>query len=339
MKKNKFYIGIDVSKPYFDASLMVVADHIKQSTITERFDNTGNGIKEFNKWLKANKVSFSSDTIIVIENTGIYHRLIWSFCSNNELPLYIGNGAHIKWSFGIARGKNDKIDSIRLCKFAFTHADELKATAALDPELLQLKDLHTARTKLLRQKNALQQTMKELKQTNTSSAQKEMEKDLKPAIDGLSQSIKRVEKSIDVIIKSNASIKRTYNLLLTVPGIGHITAICLICCTGNFAQKVTGKQLGCYAGVVPFENSSGISIKGKQRVHKMSNRELNSLLHMGATSAINNYPEFRTYFDRKVKEGKHGYAVINAIKNKILLRAVSVVNRQQPYVENYSKAA
>jgi hypothetical protein len=38
LKQN--YLGIDVSKPWFDASLPVVTDHVKQLKTTERFDNT-----------------------------------------------------------------------------------------------------------------------------------------------------------------------------------------------------------------------------------------------------------------------------------------------------------
>ncbi|MGN8057503.1 IS110 family transposase [Pedobacter sp. 22163] len=133
--KTKFFIGIDVSKPYFDVSLMAVIKHKKQGIETGHFANTGDGIKLFGKWLKANGVSMDGDSLVVIENTGIYHRLIWSFCSKKGLPIHIGNAAHIKWSFGIARGKNDKIDSMRLCSYAFKEADELKATEALNPVL------------------------------------------------------------------------------------------------------------------------------------------------------------------------------------------------------------
>ena len=121
MNNTQFFIGIDVSKPYFDASLMVVIDHLKQPLQTAHFDNTEGGLKQFGKWLKDAKVTFNTNTLIVIENTGIYHRLLWAYCSKKKLPLHIGNAAHIKWSFGIARGKNDKIDSIRLCQYAYNN--------------------------------------------------------------------------------------------------------------------------------------------------------------------------------------------------------------------------
>src|SRR4051812_21696564 len=107
----KFYMGIDVSKPFFDLSLLIVINHQKQPLVTNHFDNTAAGIKALHKWLKEQGVPFDENTLLVIENTGIYHRLIWRFCSDHNLPLHIGNAAHIKWSFGIARGKNDRIDS------------------------------------------------------------------------------------------------------------------------------------------------------------------------------------------------------------------------------------
>ena len=46
------------------------------------------------------------------------HCLLWTFYNRINRQIHIGNAAHIKWSFGIARGKNDKIDAIRLYKYA-----------------------------------------------------------------------------------------------------------------------------------------------------------------------------------------------------------------------------
>ena len=63
------------------------------------------------------------------------------------------------------------------------------------------------------------------------------------------------------------------------------------------------------------------------------------MLHLCALSAIIYYPEFKQYFDRKKAEGKNGIIVINAIRNKLLLRVVAVVNKQQPHVDNTKLAA
>jgi transposase len=338
-KEMKFYLGMDVSKLWVDITLMCVVDHKKQPTIGERFDNDAAGMKALHKWLKKYKVSFDENSLLVIENTGVYHRLIWEYCSTHGLPLYIGNATHIKYSFGIARGKNDKIDSERLCAYAFKNADELKATPVLNPVFLKLKDMMTARSRLLAQKNSIKVYLGEMKLSNSKQTQLVIEQAHQAALEGLKRSIKIVEQQIKQMIEQDAAIHNNYKLLRTVPGIGHLTAVYLICCSNNFIRKITGKQLASYAGVAPFSNTSGTSIKGRDKVHKMANKDLKKLFHMGAISAITHYPEFKDYYERKVKEGKHEQSAINAVRSKIALRAVAVINHQQPYVNNYKKVA
>ena len=338
-KEMKFYLGMDVSKLWIDITIMSVLNHQKQPAITERFDNNAGGMKALGKWLKKHQVSFDENSLLVIENTGVYHRLVWEYCSTNGLPLYIGNATHIKWSFGIARGKNDKIDSQRLCAYAYKNAEELKATPVLNPVFLTLKDMMTSRSRLLTQKNSIKVYLGELKLSNSKEMQLLIEQAHKAALEGIKESIKIVEKQIHQMIGQDAAIKNNYDLLRSVPGIGHLTAVYLICCTNNFICKITGKQLASYAGVAPFSNTSGTSIKGRDKVHKMANKDLKKLLHMGAISAITHVAEFKDYYKRKVKEGKHEQSVINAVRSKIALRAVAVINKQEKYVDKFKKAA
>lgn len=338
-KQMKFYLGMDVSKLWVDIAVMCVTDHMKQPMNSERFDNDAAGMKALHKWLKKHKVSFDQNSLLVIENTGVYHRLVWEYCSTYRLPLYIGNATHIKYSFGIARGKNDKIDSERLCTYAFKNADDLKATPVLNPVFLKLKDMMTARSRLLSQKNSIKVYLGEMKLSNSKETQQVIEQAHEAALEGITASLKNVEKQIIQMISQDAAIKKNYDLLLSVPGIGHLTAVYIICCTNNFICKITGKQLASYAGVAPFSNTSGTSIKGRDKVHKMANKNLKKLFHMGAVSAITHYPEFKDYYERKVKEGKHELSVLNAIRSKIALRAVAVINNQKAYVDKYKKAA
>ena len=60
---------------------------------------------------------------------------------------------------------------------------------------------------------------------------------------------------------------------------------------------------------------------------------------MCALSAIQHYEEFKTYYERKKKEGKHVMSVLNAIKNKLVLRIFAVVKNNEPYVNKCSTAA
>lgn len=335
----KNYLGIDVSKLWFDVSLMTVIDHAKQPIISTRFDNSVSGMSLFKAWLKTNKVSLDEHSLLVIENTGVYHRLLWSFCSKYNLPLHIGNAAHIKWSLGITRGKSDVMDSVRLCQYCYKQSEELKASPVLNPIFMKLKDLMSSRNRLVTQLHSTKNYIKELKCSNDKILQATLEKAHKAAIEGIKKSIAQIEELINQIIQEDASIYKNYLLIKSVPGIGHLTAVYIICCTNNFASKVTGKQLASYAGVVPFEHSSGSSIKGRNRVHKMANKDLKKMLHLCALTAIKYYPEFTHYFNRKKAEGKNGMAVLNAIRNKLILRVVAVVNKQEPYVNNDAIAA
>lgn len=335
----KNYLGIDVSKSWFDCSVLVIKEQQKQPLITERFDNNPKGLKFFKQWLKIYGVSFDKNSLLVIENTGVYHRQLWAFCSKYNLQLHIGNAAHIKWSLGITRGKSDKIDSERLCLYCYKQADELQATPVLNPVFMKLKDLMSSRSRLVVQLHSTKNYLKELQYSNDKELLTMVSKAHKAAIDGIKKSITVIEQMIDKIIYEDALILRNYELIKSVPGIGHLTAVYIICCTNNFASKPSGKQLASYAGVVPFEHSSGSSIKGKSRVHKMANKDLKKMLHLCALTAIKYYPEFRNYFDRKKAEGKNGMAVLNAIRNKLILRVVAVVNKQHAYVENLQTAA
>ena len=71
----------------------------------------------------------------------------------------------------------------------------------------------------------------------------------------------------------------------------------------------------------------------------MANKELKALLHMGARSAVQHKAEFKQYYKRKEKQGKHHLEILNAVKNKIVLRAVAVIKNQRKYVDNYATAA
>lgn len=226
---------------------------------------------------------------------------------------------------------------MRLCEYAYKNHEDIKPTTGLNHRLVTLKDLLSNRSKLLRQKNAIKQTLGELKMSNDKATQQLLEKLNKAALDGLSTSIKLIETEMLGLVKLDEAVVANYNRMLTVPGIGKITAIFIICCTNNFAIKLNGKQLANYAGVVPHEHTSGTSVKGRSRLHFMANKELKSILTMGALSGIQNYPEFRDYYSRKMQEGKKHLQALNAIKNKMLLRVASVINGQKNYENKYQQ--
>jgi transposase len=333
----QFFMGMDVSKHWVDLVLMKVVDHQKQPLLSARFDNTRAGMLALHGWLQDQGVSFDEHSLLVVENTGVYHRRIWQYCTEAGLRLVIGNAAAIKWSLGLTRGKSDQIDSRRLCAYAYKNREELQPTPLHSPELLQLKDLLRARSRLKQQAASTKVYLCELRHSSSAATHQLLEEAHQAALTGMKASMKAVEEQIKAILAANASLQTNYRLLLSVPGVGHLTAVYLLCCTSNFALRPSGKQLACYAGVVPFGHSSGTSIRGRDRVHPMANKELKRLLHLGALSAIKNHPEFKDYYERKTGEGKHALSVLNAVRNKLALRAAAVIIKQKPYTSNYTQ--
>lgn len=342
MKKRSgvFCIGVDVSKLTLDVSLVLAEGlhrhHLGNLVVT----NTPGGLKDLRCWLKQQGVVFTEQTKVVLENTGMYHRLLVSYVKKWRLHYCVDNAARIKWSLGITRGKDDKVDAQRIAMYAAKNLQELQWNNASEERLMLLKDLLTTRESLLQQIHQLRVPLNERKQYLGEKQIREMEKLLAPALTGLKESLKKLNAAIQKAIATDMELQRLYKLALSVPAIGPQTAAALLCDTRAFTGYENAGQLSSYCGVVPFGYRSGTSIRGKTKVHPMANKNLKRLLHMCVLSGIRKYPEFKDYYERKIEEGKHPMSVINALRNKLVIRVAAVVKRGEPYVDNYvSKAA
>ncbi|MBK6606492.1 MAG: IS110 family transposase [Leptospiraceae bacterium] len=69
------------------------------------------------------------------------------------------------------------------------------------------------------------------------------------------------------VVKEKAS--KSYESLVSIPGIGKLSAIELIAITSNFENFTNYKQLSAYVGLCPRISESGTSVKGKSSLSKM----------------------------------------------------------------------
>ncbi|WP_034965284.1 transposase, partial [Chryseobacterium sp. FH1] len=84
-----------------------------------------------------------------------------------------------------------------------------------------------------------------------------------------------------------------------------------------------------------FDHQSGSSIRFRPRVSMFSDRSLKSVLHLASMSVIRSENDLRSYYLRKVSEGKNKMLVLNNIRNKIIHRIFAVVNSGRNYEKNY----
>lgn len=325
MSKFKHFVGIDISKEYFDAVLLSPNGTI----IHNQFANDLKGIKSFIKWLKSEKISFE-ETLVCMEHTGMYGKILSKNLLAFGLNLWIEMSFRIIRSMGVQRGKNDKIDAERIAKYAQKNNEGATLYKAPKKSLEKIRALLALREKMVVFKASLVRNVNELKSFDPEIS-KTNEKHQKSTIKGLESDIRKIEKQLDVFISEDENIEKIYTQSTSVPGVGKITALLLICFTNEFTMFNTPRELACYCGVVPFEYTSGKSVRGKPKVHFMANKKLKKQLHMCALSNIAHNSEMKTYFQRKVEEGKNKMLVINNIRNKIIHRICACVRENKLY--------
>lgn len=329
MKKQNFshFIGIDISKSTFDVAI-IVNNHDTSSYV---FDNNTKGINAFLRLMKNQKIELS-DCLICMEHTGIYGKLIVSKLVERQANICVEMSLKVIRSLGVQRGKNDRIDAIRIAQYASKNYQELEQYQPMPEVLEQIKLLITIREKLVKSKTDLTKYPKELKQF-APELSKIANKNIRKSLKTFNNEIERIEQEIKSLILSDDKLNKTIALVTSVTGIGLFTALYLAIYTNLFTRYQSHKQLACYCGVVPFEHVSGSSIKKKAKVHHMANKTLKKQLHLCAMAALTHDPEIKAYYNRKVQEGKSKMLVINNIRNKLIIRVCAVVKRQQPYIK------
>ena len=59
---------------------------------------------------------------------------------------------------------------------------------------------------------------------------------------------------------------------------------------------------------------------------------------MGSLQSIKADEEIKSYYHKKIGEGKHKMSVLNAVKNKMIHRIFACVTQNRPYEINYQHA-
>jgi len=140
-----------------------------------------------------------------------------------------------------------------------------------------------------------------------------------------------LERLIQTEIKKDKDLHQNIKRIMSVPGIGKVTAWTIAVKTKGFTRLTDPRKLACFAGVVPFEQQSGTSLKTKARVSKMADRQLKTVLQMAAMRAVRMENELKYFYQKKVNQGKNKMSVLNAVRNKLLHIAMAVIKNQSFY--------
>lgn len=292
------FIGIDIGKFEF-----VVNIYGSKKTYT--YQNTVEGLGEF---YQAHKKSLI-DSLIVLEVTGGYERLAISYLQKNGLLVHRASGRQVKnfiRSYEIV-GKSDQIDAMALALYASERHSKL---ALFEPsEYDILRELNGRRSDLVRMR---------VQEQNRSQApgSEVLSETYKRMINVLNEQIDAIEAQIDEFIRSKPELKQKNDILLTVPGVGPVTARALLAQMPELGT-MNQKQAASLAGVAPHPNQSGGRI-GYRRT-RGGRREVRATLYIGAMSVSRGNSKLGLFYKRLIGRGKAPRCAFMAVMRKMIV--------------------
>lgn len=260
--------------------------------------------------------------------------MLYEVLADSKHLVYVISPIHIKKSLGLTRGKNDKIDAIRIAAFIEKNHKEIKPWTCPTVSVQKIKILLTERSSRVKTKSQQLTQQRDYTRMKKIGLNRSLQKMNEQLIAKIEQQICDIEKQIEQVIQTDESLKQQSSLMRTIPGVGKILCWMMLAKTEGFTTINDPRKMACYSGVAPFDFQSGTSIRGKQRVSVFADKSIKCVLHLAAMSAIRFENDLKHYYARKVGEGKNKMSVLNAVRNKLIHRIFAVIKSQTPYKLN-----
>lgn len=299
--------GIDVCKAWLDV-------HILPADVAERFPNTKKGQTQLMALLKRHEVRR-----VVIEATGKYHRSAHVRLHEAGWHVAVVNPLRARL-FAEAIGtlaKTDKVDAHVLAVMAATIAPG--ATPPLPENLEKLREIARSRDAATDAKTALLNQLE-------NAADLIVRRQIKRQVATAASAIKALLAAAIAAIKIDPALQRRFVILTSVPGIGDVTAVCLIANMPELGQ-LDEKQAGQLAGLAPIASESGQKI-GKRHI-RGGRAVVRTGTYMAALSAIEHNPPLGTFYDRLVSAGKPKKLAIAAVMRKLIVLANTLLKEDR----------
>ncbi len=333
MNTLKQVIGIDVGSKELVVCLgKIFANLDKKLCDYGNFRNTDKGLVKLHGWVQAH-TSSESPIHFVMEATGVYHEKLAYFLESKGYTISIILPNKISNYFRTLEIKTitDKTCSEAITLFGLER--NLEIWRRPDPTYKRLKQLTRERNQLVQERTAVKNQL-HAEQTeaepNTNSLNR-----IKERIAVLQKQEKEVLTEIKLIVKENSVLRQETDNLISIPGIGLLTAVTVLAETNGFEMIRNKKQLVSYAGLDVKEKQSGISILGKPTISKRGNRYLRKSLHLPALAAIRHDEHYSNTFTRLVS--KHGIKMkaAVAVQRKLLELMFIIFKSKQRYDSQY----
>jgi len=331
----KFFVGIDISKEKLNVCLMREMEIVHE-------DELENTVASVSKWLGRMQKTTGcgmGDLLLCAESTGRYIYPLTVACHEEGAFLWMEDPSRIKNSFGLVRGKSDPVDARRIAEYAFRHQDKAVAYRLPDKELASIKILLADRALVLADKKKYEAQLNDQKGFMSKRDYAMQRTMWKSILMELQKQLDNIDRRIDELVASNATLSHQVDLLKSIDGVGQRIAVAMVVCTGAFTRFDNARQFNCYAGMAPFTYTSGKSIYSKAKVSQRANKQIKALLHLAAVCVATHMKsgEYKEYYNRRIAEGKHPMCVLNIIRAKLVSRMFAVIKRDEKYSRDYTR--
>jgi transposase len=333
----KIYVGIDISKEKCNLCYRKGLNVVLEEECANDVKALKKGFKEALKALESN----IDEVLVCAEYTGRYIYPLTIACQELDMFLWIDDPTRIKNSMGIVRSKNDRMDASRIAEYALRYCDKAVRYAIPDEALVSMKSLLSDREFLLTDRKRYQVQLSDQKKYMAPGDYKHKSLRWKKVIRAIDEQITAIDSEIESLIAADPVLSRQKELLTSIDGVGERIAINMIAITGGFTRFRNARQFCSFAGLTPYKYDSGTSVRSKAKISKRANQTMKALLHMAAVGVATHMKEgeYKAYFERKTKEGKHVMCVLNVVRAKLVHRMFSVIQRNEVYTKQYNPAS
>ncbi|WP_456425751.1 IS110 family transposase [Rhodocaloribacter sp.] len=335
MKPYTHFVGIDVSKHTLDVALW----RHDQGALVKASCQTNNdvsGHRQLMRWLSEQGAPIET-SVLCLEHTGRYDDTLleqltlqgWICALEKTTVLQKVKPEHHR--------KDDSFDADLLAEYAYRYSDKLSLYRADNPVIEQIRLLYGERRRLVSYRAAVKQLQGEQgynragKPNPAETLASKLWREQRALYD---RQIKVLERKMAALINSDEDLRRRYEQVKGIDGIGPKTALKWLCLFYG-EQHLDARRIASRFGFAPHVKHSGTSHHRGARSTGHGSSEVRKLMTMCARSAGTHCAKYRKYKARKLSEGKLSKVVTNNIINKLIRVMCAVWNADVAFNPNH----
>lgn len=142
--------------------------------------------------------------------------------------------------------------------------------------------------------------------------------DLRTHLRQLQRRLQQLTREARTVISAEARLAAAAARLLSIPGVGWLSAIYVLGEVLTLPADMTARQWVAHAGLDPRLTQSGTSVCTRARISKLGNAHLRRALYMPALCASRHQAHVRAFYEQLQARGKTPLQALVAVMRKLL---------------------